>query len=129
MVTRVREDHHKALYIDGQLVAQANDAKLPSAVGERLQIGRFVAGFGTSGATFDELVVFRRVLSRSEIERMAERQDIFSTAAGPLSTGRVVTDRTVLLDANAIDAQCGIVSVQLLRDDEPSSAPLTYYDD
>ncbi len=129
VVTWTREDNHKALYIDGQLVAQANDAKLPSNVGERLQIGRFITRFGTSGATFDELAVFRRVLSRSEIERLAQRQDIYSAAAGPISTSRVVTERTVLLDANAIDAQGGIVSVQLRRDEEPWSAPLTYYDD
>lgn len=129
VVTWSRERNHKALYIDGQLVAQASDAKLPSDLGDRLQLGRFIGAYGASGATFDELAVFRRVLNRSEIKQLGERQDIYSKTAGPISTSRVVTDRTVLLDANAIDAQGGIVSVQLRRNEEPWSAPLTYYDD
>jgi hypothetical protein len=118
----------KALFIDGQRVAQANNAALPSALGERLQLGRFIAGFGASGATFDELAIFRRALSYDEIKRLAARQDLYTRANGPIKAAAIVTDRTVLLDANAIDAQGGIVSVQLRRDDEPWSSPQPYYD-
>lgn len=118
----------KALFIDGQRVAQASGVTLPTALGERLQLGRFIAGFGASGATFDELAIFRRALSLREIKRLADRQDLYTGANGPLKSAYVVTDRTVLLDANAIDAQGGIVSVQLRRDDEPWSAPQPYYD-
>jgi hypothetical protein len=129
VVTWARNPDRKALYIDGQLVAQSHGAKLPTSVGDRLQLGRFIANHGVSGATLDELAVFRRVLNDREIKRLADRQDIYANEAGPISTARVVTDRTVMLDANAIDQQGGIVSVQLRRDDEPWSDPLTYYDD
>lgn len=118
----------KALFIDGQRVAQAHGVTLPTALGDRLQLGRFIAGFGASGATFDELAIFRRTLSAREIKRLADRQDLYTDANGPIQAARVVTDRTVLLDANAIDAQGGIVSVQLRRDNEPWSSPQPYYD-
>jgi hypothetical protein len=129
VVTWTRNPDRKALYIDGQLVAQAHGAKLPASVGERLQLGRFVGNYGVSGAALDELAVFRRVLNDREIKRLADRQDMYGSGAGPISSARVVTDRTVMLDANAIDQQGGIVSVQLRRDNEPWSDPLSYYDD
>ncbi len=129
VVTWSQKGNHKALYIDGQLAARANDGKLPSSLGERLQVGRFIAGFGASGAGFDELAIFKRVLSEREIVRLAQRRDIYANADGAISTARVVSDRTILLDANAIDQQGGIVSVQLRRNDEPWSDPLSYYDD
>lgn len=127
-VTWERESGLKALYIDGQLAAKASTVSLPTAFGDRLQLGRFVAGFGASGATLDEVAVFRRVLSEAEIKRLAERKDVYTGADGPIKPAQVVTDRTVLLDANAIDAQGGIVSVQLRRDNEPWSDPQPYFD-
>jgi murein DD-endopeptidase MepM/ murein hydrolase activator NlpD len=123
-----RETGRKSLFIDGQLVAQASAITLPTTLGEQLQLGRFISGFGASGVTFDELSVFRRALSGREIKRLAERQDVYTRNPGPISTARVVTDRTVVLDANAIDHQGGIVSVQLRRDNEPWSEPLAYHD-
>ena len=118
----------KSLFIDGQLAAQASAIKLPGTLGERLQLGRFIAGFGASGIALDELAFFHRTLSAREIKRLAERQDVYSRSAGPISTAAIVTDPTVVLDANAIDPQGGIVSVELRRDDEPWSDPLPYHD-
>lgn len=123
-----RELGQKALYIDGELRAQATSLTLPSALGERLQLGRFIAGFGASGATFDDLAIFKRSLNQREIKRLADKQDVYTGKPGPINTAQVVTERSVLLDANAIDAQGGIVSVQLKRDDEPWTAPQPYYD-
>jgi murein DD-endopeptidase MepM/ murein hydrolase activator NlpD len=123
-----RTTEHKALFIDGQRVAQTNAATLPTSVGTRLHLGRFIASFGVSGVALDELATFRRVLSEREIERLAARQDIYTAEAGPISTARVVTDTTVVLDANAIDAQGGIVSVQLRRNNEPWREPQSYHD-
>lgn len=118
----------KSLYIDGELKAQASSIDLPTSFGDRLQLGRFLANYGASGATIDELAIFKRPLSLYEIKRLAAKQDVYTGADGPIAPARVVTDRTVLLDANAIDAQGGIVSVQLKRDDEEWSAPQPYYD-
>jgi len=119
---------HKALFIDGQAVAQTNAATLPTALGERLQLGRFIAGFGASDVALDELAIFRRSLGVREIARLAAKKDVYTDADGPIGAAKVVTDRTVLLDANAIDPQGGIVSVQLRRNDEPWSDPLPYHD-
>jgi murein DD-endopeptidase MepM/ murein hydrolase activator NlpD len=123
-----RATGRKSLLIDGQLVAQASAIKLPASFGERLQLGRFIAGFGASNIAIDELALFRRTLSGKEIKRLAERQDVYSRSAGPISTASIVTDPTVVLDANALDAQGGIVSVELRRDNEPWSDPLPYHD-
>lgn len=127
-VTWDREARRKTLYIDGQPAARADDLDLPSTLGDRLQIGRFIASFGASGVLFDQLAVFRRALDKTEIKRLANKQDLYTGEAGPIQVARVVTDRTVMLDANAIDAQGGIVSVQLRRDDEPWSEPQPYFD-
>lgn len=127
-VTWSRETGYKALYIDGVLAAQVNGVKLPEALGDRLQLGQFIGGYGTSGATFDQLAIFRRALGEREIKRLADRKDLYTGADGPISTANVVTNRTVLLDANAIDRQGGIVAVQLRRDQEPWSNPLPYSD-
>jgi murein DD-endopeptidase MepM/ murein hydrolase activator NlpD len=123
-----RATGRKSLFIDGQLAAQASAINLPTALGEQLQLGRFVEGFGASGIALDELAVFQRTLSTREIKRLAERQDVYTRNAGPISTAQVVTDRTVVLDANALDPQGGIVSVELRRDNEPWSNPLPYHD-
>jgi hypothetical protein len=123
-----RATGRKSLFINGQLAAQASAIKLPAALGEQLQLGRFVEGFGASGIALDELAVFGRTLGAREIQRLAERQDVYSRNAGPISTAQVVTDRTVVLDANALDPQGGIVSVELRRDNEPWSDPLPYHD-
>ncbi|HEX6291315.1 MAG TPA: peptidoglycan DD-metalloendopeptidase family protein [Herpetosiphonaceae bacterium] len=123
-----RDTGRKSLFIDGQLTAQASSIALPNSLGEQLQLGRFIAGFGASGIALDELAVFKRALNGREIKRLAEKQDLYSRSAGPISTARIVTDRTVVLDANAIDPQGGIVSVQLRRDNEPWSGPLAYHD-
>jgi murein DD-endopeptidase MepM/ murein hydrolase activator NlpD len=128
-VTWDREAGAKSLYIDGQRVATSQNVSLPATLGDRLQLGRFFARFGVSDAAFDELGAWRRVLSDADIRRLAARQDIYTNADGPISTARVVTERAVILDANAIDAQGGIVSVQLRRNDEPWSEPLPYHDD
>ncbi len=128
-VTWDRAQGSKALYIDGKRVAASSGVALPETLGDRLRLGRFFARFGVSDATFDEFGVWRRILSDTELRRLAARQDIYTDAAGPISTARVVTDRTIILDANAIDAQGGIVAVQLKRNDEPWSAPLAYHDD
>lgn len=123
-----RETGRKSLFIDGQLAAQASAIKLPASFGERLQLGRFIAGFGASSVALDELALFQRALSAREIKRLADRQDVYSRSAGPISTATIVTDPTVVLDANAIDLQGGIVSVELRRDNEPWSDPLPYHD-
>lgn len=118
----------KALYVDGQRVAQNNNAALPTRTGSRLQLGRFISGYGASGISADELALFKRVPSAAEIARLAQRQDIYTRNSGPISTAAVVTERTVMLDANALDAQGGIVAVQLRRDNEPWYAPQAYHD-
>lgn len=127
-VTWDREAKRKALYIDGKPAAVASDVELPSALGERLQLGRFIATFGASNAVFDELAVFRRALGDSEIAQLAAKQDPYTGQAGPIRAAGIVTERNITLDTNAIDAQGGIVSVRLRRDNEPWSEPLPYYD-
>jgi hypothetical protein len=53
---------------------------------------------------------------------------VYSRSAGPISSASIVTDPIVVLDANALDAQGGIVSVELRRNNEPWSEPLPYHD-
>lgn len=127
-VTWDRATGSKALFIDGQRVAAAEGIDLPLALGEQLRLGAFVAHFGALDAAVDHLAIWRRVLDARELQRLAARRDIYSQRSGPLASAAVVTDRSVVLDANALDAQGGIVAVQLRRDDEPWSAPMPYYD-
>ncbi len=127
-VTWDREAKSKALYIDGKPAAVAGNVELPATLGERLQLGRFIASFGASNAVFDELAVFRRALGEAEVAQLAARNDPYTGQAGPIRAASVVTDRNITLDSNAIDAQGGIVSVQLRRNDEPWSGPQPYYD-
>ncbi|WP_026370855.1 peptidoglycan DD-metalloendopeptidase family protein [Kallotenue papyrolyticum] len=127
-VTWNRATGSKALFIDGQRVAAAEGVGLPVTLGERLRLGAFVAHFGVLDAAVDQLAIWRRVLDGRELRRLAAQRDIYSDRSGPLAAAVVVTERTVVLDANALDAQGGIVAVQLRRDDEPWSAPMPYYD-
>lgn len=127
-VTWDREARSKILYIDGKAAAVASNVELPSALGERLMLGRFIATFGASNAVFDDLAVFRRALGEAEVARLAAKTDLYTGQPGPLRAAQVVTERTISLDSNAIDAQGGIVSVQLRRDNEPWTAPQPYYD-
>jgi len=127
-ITWDREAKSKALFIDGKSVAVASKVELPSMLGERLQLGRFIATFGASNAVFDELAVFRRALGQAEIAQLAAKHNPYTGEPGPIRSARIVTDRNITLDSNAIDAQGGIVSVQLRRNNEPWMAPQPYYD-
>ena len=118
----------KQLYIDGVRVAASGESALPSSVGERLQIGRWMAGYGEIGAPLDELAVFTRALGEGEVRDFANRRDFLAGEDGPLGAITAVGDPSVILDTNAIDHQGGIVSVRLRRDDGPWGEPLPYYD-
>jgi murein DD-endopeptidase MepM/ murein hydrolase activator NlpD len=118
----------KTLYIDGVLRGTAKDAPLPATVGERLEIGRWTAGFGEIGAAVDELAVWGRRLSDANIRDLAAKRDLRTGAEGPLGQNIAVASREIVLDTNAIDRQGGIVGVRLRRDDEPWSDPSPYYD-
>ncbi len=48
----------KVLYIDGAMKGSAKDIPLPKTVGERLEVGRWTAGFGDIGSPVDELAAF-----------------------------------------------------------------------
>lgn len=122
VVTWDRLKSHKQLWIDGLLAAEALEAALPSDVGTRLHVGRWTTGYGDIGTPLDELLVTSEVLNPAAIARLVD------TSAALQPAPPVVTSRNVILDTNAIDAQGGIVSVQLRRDDEPWGTPLPYYD-
>lgn len=97
----------KVLYIDGAMAAQASNVTLPSEFGSALELGRWPQSSVASGVVYDDLVIFRRALSRAEVAALA-------TTAAPFqaSTTRV-TSPTVQLDVNALDNAGGIMSVQL----------------
>jgi len=118
----------KKLFIDGRLAASTADASLPSFVGDRLELGRWTAGYGGSGVSADELVVLRKALSASDVQSLANRQDWRTGLAGPLSQNVAVSSRNVTLDTNAIDRQGGVVSVRLRRNDDAWGDPVPYYD-
>ncbi len=118
----------KRLFIDGVLAASASGIALPAALGNRLELGRWTNGYGEVGRPLDELAVYPRALSAAEVAELAARRDPLRGADGPVSTAAVTLNPEVKLDTNAIDAQGGIVSVQLRRDDEPWGSPLPYYD-
>lgn len=118
----------KRLFIDGMAVATARNVPLPSAVGDKLEIGRWTAGYGASNAAFDELAVFRRPLSETEVRQLAERRDFHTGVPGPLAQTNGIVSRSVVLDTNAIDRQGGVVSVRLRRDEEPWGDPVPFYD-
>ncbi len=111
----------KALYIDGVQVAVTQGVVLPSDVGPLLHLGRFTYGGSRSGIDLDDLAIFARALSPAEIAALAQRADPFEASATQLHS------RTVLIDTNAIDAEGGIVAVQLGRDGVFED-PQPYYD-
>lgn len=112
---------NKTLYLDGVEVASASAVLLPVDVGPVLQLGRFTYGGSQSGMLFDELAIFRRVLTPAEIAELAQ-------ATTPLLASTTTLDDPVLrIDTNAIDIQGGIVAVQLGLDGEWKD-PQPYYD-
>ena len=105
-ITWDRAARTKALYIDGQRVASADDVELPTLVGRDLQLGGFVPGAGQSGATFDELAIFNRALSEAEVTELA-------AAAAPLEPGQPkVRSANVPVSLTAMDDAGGIMSMQ-----------------
>jgi len=120
-ITWDAEGGHKALYLDGVLVARAQGVALPTDVGEVLRLGRFAAGGGHSGVRLDELMIFNRALDPAEIAALAEAPSGASEAVVRLR------ERTVRIDTNALDDQGGIMAVQfglngIFEDPQP------YYD-
>ncbi|NJM05757.1 LamG domain-containing protein [Candidatus Gracilibacteria bacterium] len=110
----------KALYIDGNLAAEAQGISLPTAIGPVVQLGRFTYGGAQAGVLFDELSIYRRSLKAEEIAQLASG-NLFEASARALNT------RSIRLDTNAIDAEGGIVTVQLGRDGSFED-PQPYYD-
>lgn len=117
----------KRLYIDGVPVAQGMTT-MPTFVGARLQVGSWTAGYGELGAALDELAVWKRALDPEELAQLVAANEEQRSVQGLNADVPVVYSREVTLDTNAIDAQGGIVSVQLKRDDEPWGEPLPYFD-
>lgn len=118
----------KKLFIDGVLAGSATAVPMPAFVGDKLELGRWTPGYGASDMALDELAVFRRELSGTEVTRLADRRDYLSGEPGPIGAQSVTSSRSVELDTNAIDRQGGVVSVRLRRDDEPWGQPIPYYD-
>jgi murein DD-endopeptidase MepM/ murein hydrolase activator NlpD len=110
----------KALYIDGDLVAEAQGLPMPNSVGPVVQIGRFSYGGAQAGVQFDDLSMYRRPLSH---ERIAE----LANGAAVEASAHTITTRLLRLDTNAIDSEGGIVAVQLGRDGTFED-PQPYYD-
>jgi hypothetical protein len=110
----------KSLFIDGKLVAEASAVVLPAIVGPVIQLGRFTYGGAQAGVLFDELSVYRRPLSETEIKELAGESTIVASTSE-------ITTRSLRLDTNAIDVEGGIVAVQLGRDGIFQD-PQPYYD-
>ncbi len=101
---------HKALYLDGSEAASISAIRLPTRLGEALHVGRFTHGSDPSGLIFDELLIYRRVLSAAEMLELAQRN-------APLSASAVrITTTTLQLDLNASTLNGAIMAVQLGRD-------------
>jgi hypothetical protein len=120
-ITWDAEAGHKALYLDGALVAASTGVVLPAALGEVLQLGRFTYGGGHIGAALDELAIYRHALTPGEIATLAAAPP--AEEASPVA----LTDRALRVDTNAIDDQGGIVAVQLGLDGTFED-PQPYYD-
>jgi len=127
-VTWDRRGGRKVLYIDGTLAKDVVNASLPTQFGDQLQFGHFAARYGASDALLDEAATWSRVLSPREIEHLATRYDPYTRAAGPIATARVVTGRTALFDANAVDGDGAVVTMHVQHNGEAWSAPMPYYD-
>jgi murein DD-endopeptidase MepM/ murein hydrolase activator NlpD len=123
-----RRGGRKTLFIDGKQVATAETVSLPTQFGDRLQLGRFAAGFGASEALLDEFAVWSRVLSPRELELLATRFNPYTRGSGPIATARVVTGRTALFDVNAVDEGGATVSMHVQHNGGTWSAPMPYYD-
>jgi hypothetical protein len=121
VVTWEREQGRKQLYIDGELAAAARGVALPEDIGSVLQLGRFTYDGRQSGALFDEVAVYSRVLAADEIAAMA------GDAAPPPVSAETVYSPTLLLDTNATDAESGVAELRLGRDGE-FVGPLAPYD-
>ncbi len=111
----------KALYLDGELAASAEGRSLPTHVGQFIQLGRFTTGWGALGANLDDLAIYNRVLSTTEVLALA------TASPQPQDEPFVLHDRTVRIDTNAIDEQGGIMAVQLGLDGSFED-PQPYYD-
>ncbi|GAB4427491.1 MAG: peptidoglycan DD-metalloendopeptidase family protein [Chloroflexi bacterium OHK40] len=105
-VTWDADGGHKALFIDGRLVAETSGVTLPSDLGAVLQLGRFTYGGGPIGAHLDQLRIYARALGETEIATLA-------AAAPGVALPPLLVSREVRIDTNAIDDQGGIVAVQL----------------
>ncbi|NOK78239.1 MAG: peptidoglycan DD-metalloendopeptidase family protein [Chloroflexi bacterium AL-N5] len=120
-VTWDREEQSKALYINGDLAAQVDNIELPDHVGETLELGHFVSGYGTSNAIIDDFVIFERALTSTEI-------DAFVRSETPLDANQSRTTSSVLeIDVNAMDDAGGIMRVQF-GIDGTFEDPQPYYD-
>jgi hypothetical protein len=120
-ITWDAERDSKALYLDGKLVAETDDAVLPDAIGPVLQLGRFTFGNRQSGMLLDELAIFGRALEADEIADLA-------AVGEPLpASATVVQTSTLLLDTNALDMQSGIRAVQMGRNGE-LAPPVDYHE-
>ncbi|RRR76350.1 MAG: peptidase M23 [Candidatus Viridilinea halotolerans] len=111
----------KELYLNGQLAAATSAISLPTELGDTLHLGRFTHGSGHSNAELDQLLIYNRPLTATEIAALA--------AAPPadLTAPVVITDTTIRIDANAIASEGGIVAVQLGLNGT-FEAPQPYYD-
>ena len=118
----------KRLFVDGMLVTSAAEVAFPDFVGERLEIGRWTQAYGAAGAAFDEFAAYDRPLGDAHVRALAEQRDPRTGLNGPLGQASATPGRTIVLDANAIDRQGGVVGVRVRRDDEAWSEPLPYYD-
>ncbi|EFO81541.1 peptidase M23B [Oscillochloris trichoides DG-6] len=110
----------KRLAIDGVEVAQATGVVLPNDVGPVIQVGRFSYGGAGAGVSMDGLRIYQRALSSSEIAALAAGEEANLSAAW--------TNRPrIRLDTNAIDAEGGVVAVEI-GVDGTFAAPQPYYD-
>ncbi|MEM8533133.1 MAG: peptidoglycan DD-metalloendopeptidase family protein [Chloroflexota bacterium] len=120
-VTWDREEQSKALYINGDVAAQVEGVELPDDVGETLELGHFVTGYGASDAVIDDFVIFERALASEEIEALVRSE-------APIDASQSRTTSSILeIDVNAMDDAGGIMRVQL-GIDGTFDDPQPYYD-
>ncbi|NTW02218.1 MAG: peptidoglycan DD-metalloendopeptidase family protein, partial [Oscillochloris sp.] len=119
-ITWDAEASSKALYIDGIEVAHASGVTLPTNIGAMIQLGRFTYGGALAGMALDDLAIYRRALTTSEVMTLITDKH---RDADPV----IVSSQRVRLDTNAIDREGGIVAVQLGVDNSFAD-PQPYYD-
>ncbi len=110
----------KRLMIDGLEMAQATGVVLPTDVGPMLHLGRFSYGGAGAGVALDELRSYQRFLSSSEVAALVTG-DVAELSAP------VTNQPRIRLDTNAIDAEGGIVAVEIGVDGR-FAAPEAYHD-